>query len=135
MALMSDFNQWAKLQGTQEKELPWMVKRIAQFGQFCKDNGLDAFAPESLRAYLLRLSNKQEDWQVLQAEKGIKLYIYWRSKSTRTEARADTLSETELLNRFEKVMRLQQKALSTRRCYVSWVRRYLQFSGLKQNSI
>ena len=70
---MSDFIKWAKLQGTPEKELPWMAKRIAQFGQFCKDNGLDAFGAESLRAYLLRLSNKQEDWQVHQAEKGVKL--------------------------------------------------------------
>ena len=128
MAQMSDFIKWAKLQGTNEKELPWMVKRITQFGQFCKDNGLDAFGAESLRTYLLRLSNKQEDWQISQAEKGIKLYIHWRSKSTRTEARADSLSETELLNRFEQVMRLQQKALTTRRSYISWVRRYLVFS-------
>ncbi|WP_337998506.1 integron integrase [Lentisphaera araneosa] len=131
--------------GVYEKNVEYYLKRVVQYGMFCRRNGSEPYDKVSLDAYLRSLFGRAEEWQIQQAEEAVKFYWYWRSEGkselnvwqSDEEIRVEKLSvafdveKVEYLKKFEGALRLQQKSLRTIRSYVSWAERYLAHSDNK----
>ena len=133
MAKMKDFEAYLKGQRVKEKELKYYCHWVEDFARFCKSKNIEPWESESLTGYETRLRSSHEDWQVEQAGKAVRHYIYWRRKTdvsvpqARQVSGADDQGVDELMTKLVEVMRLQRKSYKTEQAYCSWVQRYLVF--------
>jgi len=60
-----------------EKRLPYYLRWVSRFHEFCNRSNLDDNAPESIAAYVHELAKNLEDWQVQQAKEAVRLFRYF----------------------------------------------------------
>ncbi|EDM26790.1 Integron integrase [Lentisphaera araneosa HTCC2155] len=135
MAKMKDFEVYLKSQHVVEKELKFYLIWVNQFASFCERKGCSPWDGSSLLAFETYLRSSHEDWQVDQAGKAVRHYVYWRRKSdasvpqvvSKVKATEESQVTKEYLAKLVEVMRLQRKSYKTEQAYGSWVVRYLAF--------
>jgi hypothetical protein len=56
-----------------EKRLPYYLRWVSRFHEFCSLHNIDGDSREAFTAYLQDLSKHYEDWQVQQAKGAVRL--------------------------------------------------------------
>ena len=94
---------------------------IRQFGEYCKQRGLDAWERKNLADYLINLGRREDLWKVKQAKDAVQRYIWWRKE--RYEH-----GRSLLLEGLKKAMESEGKSDFTVRIYSKICRDFLKFS-------
>jgi integron integrase len=95
----------------------------------------------SINTFLAGLRNRFKDWQVRQAQRSLRLYIYFQhgrnrpSIDARTDDQQAITTRTDLLDRLSRMMGLQHLAVRTEKAYRGWVVRFLSFVGVKSPAV
>jgi integrase len=90
----------------------------------------DELSSQEIELFLEKLSKTKEDWQVQQAALAIRIYQYYaktRSSPIRYDAIDDKTQWRFVANEMKNMLRLKQRALSTERTYLSWLRQFYIF--------
>jgi integron integrase len=123
-----DFSQFLRTKYHYDgKVLIYMQKWVADYLAYAKSRGKNG----SIAGFLSIMSRRYEPFQVVQAKKAISLYLFFRKESaagppkssykSRAECPADwTAAEKEM----RRVLRLQDHAYRTEKCYLGWVNRF-----------
>ncbi len=59
-----------------KKRVPFYVAWFSQFFKFIDKKSNEEITPEEVERFLKHLTKKREEWQVTQAEKAIRIYLY-----------------------------------------------------------
>jgi integron integrase len=129
---MKDFQQFLTSGNfVSSKKVPFYLHWTRQFLSFCQKELKDGISNDEIQAFLADLSKHKEKWQVEQAREGIKLYLFFKnrpSKSLRstgpTKSQWDTVSHEMV-----KILRLKHLSLSTERTYLGCVQSFCHYLG------
>lgn len=71
--LFKDFQDFlARKHHVPEKRLPYYLRWVSRFLEFCNRSKIDDNAPDSIAAYAHDLAMNLEDWQVQQAKEAVR---------------------------------------------------------------
>ncbi|MFO7821821.1 MAG: integron integrase [Lentisphaeria bacterium] len=126
-----------------EKYRRYYLHWIRRFLQTPAANNPALSKDDSLRGYVQELNQdvKVEDWQVEQAERAVKLYLYTYLPGTSgagsaagKEAEADDLppvsaSTGKALEQMRELLRLRHYSYRTEQTYLDWCRRYFAYAA------
>jgi hypothetical protein len=86
--LFKDFQDFLlRSQYLPEKRIPFYLRWVSRFHEFCSRQHLDGMEMEAIAPYLQDLAKDHEHWQVQQAKEAVRLYRYFRGlpEPNRTE--------------------------------------------------
>ena len=66
-----------------KKRVPFYVAWVSQFFKFIDKKSTEEITPEEIERFLKHLTKKREEWQVTQAEKAIRIYLYYEAHKNR----------------------------------------------------
>ncbi len=76
--LFEDFQDFlARKHHGPEKRLPYYLRWVSRFHEFCNRSKIDDNAPDSIAAYVHDLEKYLEDRQVQQAKEAVRLFRYF----------------------------------------------------------
>lgn len=129
--MLSAFKKYlTKKSIVKERYIPYYLKWVSDCYSFLDEPDSQVLNPEQNQFFLKHLSKKNEDWQVNQAENAIRLYSYFLSSQHSSAATASPDTESEwnsLEDGTREMLRLKQRAYSTEKTYISWVRAFRKF--------
>jgi integron integrase len=106
----------------------WVTKCLALHR---KKSG-DELSSKEIELFLEKLSKTKEEWQVQQAAYAIRIYQYY-AKTKRSSIQFDSIDDKAqwrfVANEMKNMLRLKQRALTTERSYLSWLRQFYVFLG------
>ena len=106
----------------------WVTKCLALHR---KKSG-DELSSKEIELFLEKLSKTKEEWQVQQAAYAIRIYQYY-AKTKRSSIQFDSIDDKAqwrfVANEMKNMLRLKQRALTTERTYLSWLRQFYVFLG------
>jgi integron integrase len=92
----------------------------------------DELSSKEIELFLEKLSKTKEEWQVQQAAYAIRIYQYY-AKTKRSSIQFDSIDDKAqwrfVANEMKNMLRLKQRALTTERTYLSWLRQFYVFLG------
>lgn len=122
-----------------EKNIPYYVKWVSDCYRYFDAPESQQLTNEQNAEFLSRLAKKHEDWQVQQAERALKLYGYFLSRSQNKNAETAVAVSTDwqrLEERLREALKLRHRSYSTEKTYVIWLRQFKGFiNGKYPNSL
>jgi len=114
--------------GIPQSKIPYYISWVSKFRAFCRENNRNGDS-DAIEPFLRSMAQTYEPWQADQAEQAVKLHFYVNrtEKSISTDTGNDAAWK-EASEKMVNVLRLQQKALSTERSYLKWIRDLYTFS-------
>jgi len=77
--LFKDFQDFlVRSQQLPEKRIPFYLRWVSRFHEFCSRQHMDGMGKEAIASYLQDLAKDHEDWQVQQAKEAVRLYRYFK---------------------------------------------------------
>jgi len=135
--LFKDFQDFlVRSQQLPEKRIPFSLRWISRFHEFCSRQHLDGMGREAIASYLQDLAKDHEDWQVQQAKEAVRLYRYFKGlpEAIRTEQphangkAAWQPVEDEIV----RALRLRHRSYRTEQSYRQWLKRFGAYLGFKE---
>jgi hypothetical protein len=86
--LFKDFQDFlVRSQQIPKKRIPFYLRLVTRFHEFCSRQHLDGMGKEAIVSYLQDMAMEHEDWQVQQAKEAVRPYRYFKGlpEATRTE--------------------------------------------------
>ena len=105
-----------------QNRLKYYLIWISKYNGYCK-----RYPQNNLQDYLDSLSEKYEDWQVVQAGKAVNLYKYYlavHSDRKETPAVEIPVSWIEIEAKVKEACKFQYKSYSTEKSYLYWIRTF-----------
>ena len=129
MSQMALFYKFLESQGVKFSKLKFYESWVVQYSKFCKDYDKDPYCPQSLKDYRVNNEMRLESWQVDQAEEAIKFFLHWRRQQSSEIApyKVDSQLLQAYLKEAQRVMRVQGKALTTERSYMTFIKQFFTF--------
>lgn len=90
----------------------------------------DELTSTEIDRFINRLSKTKEQWQVEQAALSVKIYQYFVKSKQRPAHQAYTDDKQQwrfVAEEMKKMLRLKQRAVTTERNYLSWLRKFYRF--------
>ena len=113
-----------------QRQLKYYLIWISKYNGYCK-----RYPQNNLPDYLDSLSDKYQDWQVVQAGKAVNLYKYYLAvHSDRKEIPAVEIP-VSWIEREEKIRgscKFQYKSYSTEKSYIYWIRTFGRYLDNKE---
>lgn len=119
---------------TKEKYIPYYCRWVTNCYAHCNQGlGLSLDAAQK-RDFLQHMAKTHEEWQVKQAETALRLYAFYLAAlpapASSAVARREYVKEWgEVESKLREMLRLKQRAYSTEKTYVGWLR---AFKGMFQ---
>lgn len=112
-----------------EKNIPYYVKWVSDCYRYFDIAESEPLTNEQNAKFLNRLAKKYEDWQVQQADRALRLYGYFLSRSQKNDdgtAVAVSSNWQKIEEELRGALKLRHRSYSTEKTYILWLR---QFSG------
>jgi integron integrase len=119
------------------QHVPYYLKWISECYAFLDVLPATRINGDQRKGFLAHISRRHEDWQLKQADTALRLYDYFLSREMKETAEgmhASTGDWKMLEERMREKLRLRQRALSTEKTYLTWVRRFRAFVREKDPS-
>ena len=134
MIRMAEFSRYIEEHKTSKNAAQYFPLWVNDYSKYCLSSSIDPWDPVSHQSYLLTLKSHKEPWQVKQADEAIRYYLHWRRQVDPTGVPVAIESKRfedplSLLQRMQEKIRIQHKASSTEKVYLSWARRYFEFES------
>ncbi len=87
---------------------------------------------EGRKQFLSHIAKRHEDWQVSQADTGLRLYDYFLSKNmpdTAVDGHTDGEKWLDLQEKMRDALRLRHRSLNTEKTYLMWLRSFRHWLG------
>jgi len=113
-----------------DKNIPYYVKWVLDCYRYLDIPESQSLTNEQNTKFLNRLSKKHEGWQVQQAERALKLYGYFLSRSKKNNddtAIADSSDWQKIEERLREALKLRHRSYSTEKTYIIWLRQFKGF--------
>jgi len=113
-----------------KKRVPFYMAWVSQFFTFIDKKSTEEITPEEVERFLKYLIKKREEWQVTQAEKAIRIYLYYEAHKNRPLSIHNEGSNDQwkvVAEEMKNILRLKQRALDTERTYIYWLRNFYRF--------
>ena len=113
-----------------DKNIPYYVKWVLDCYRYFDVPGSQPLTNEQNAKFLNRLAKKHEDWQVQQAERALKLYGYFLSRSKKNNddtAISDSSDWQKIEERLREALKLRHRSYSTEKTYIIWLRQFKGF--------
>ena len=135
--LFKDFQDFlVRSQHLSEKRIPFYLRWIIRFHEFCSRQHLDGMGKEEIASYLQDLARNHEDWQVQQAKEAVRLYRYFRGlpEPNRTEQpQANGRAAWQAVeDKIVRALRLRHRSYRTEQSYRHWLKRFGAYLGFKE---
>jgi integron integrase len=134
--LFKDFQDFlARKQHVPEKRLPYYLRWVSRFHEFCSHQNIDGNGRDALALYVHDLAKNHEDWQVQQAKEAVRLYRYFKGVQTAVTAgflkAAGQNYWQPIEDEFIRALRLRHRSYRTEQSYLHWLRRFVTYLELK----
>jgi integron integrase len=116
------------------KQIPFYMKWVDDCYGFLNCPGENKFVWENVQKYLYHLEKMREPWQVKQSEYALRLYKYFQTnikKDPECKSNDTKIAWENIFNQTKKLLRLQQKSISTEKTYMHWIKRFVLFYPAK----
>jgi Phage integrase, N-terminal SAM-like domain len=135
--LFKDFQDFlVRNQHLPEKRIPFYLRWVIRFHEFCSRQHLDGMEMEAIAPFLQDLAKDHEDWQVQQAKEAVRLYRYFRglpepNRGEQPQSNGQTLWQP-LGDEIVRALRLRHRYYRTEQSYRHWLERFGPFLGFKE---
>jgi Phage integrase, N-terminal SAM-like domain len=135
--LFKDFQDFlVRSQHLPEKRIPFDLRWVSRFHEFCSRQHLDGMGKEAIASYLQDLAKDHEDWQVQQAKEAVRLYRYFKAlpEPNRTE-QPQTNGQAAwqpVEDEIVRALRLRHRSYRTEQSYRQWLKRFGAYVGFKE---
>ena len=133
--MLQAFNQFLNIkERIPEKNIPYYVKWVSDCYRYFDKPETQLLTNDQNAKFLNHLAKKHEDWQVQQADRALKLYGYFLSRS-RTSDEETTTSQSNwqgIEMKLREALKLRHRSYSTEKTYVMWLRQFQGFINGKQ---
>ena len=122
---------------TKAQYVPYYLKWVSECYAFLDVPPATRINGDQRKGFLTHLSKHHEDWQVKQADTALRFYDYFLSREMKASAEGMHAAAGDwkmLEERMREKLRLRQRALSTEKTYLTWVRRFRAFVHEKDPS-
>ncbi len=113
-----------------ESKVAYYVNLVAWCLKASRKHFGDELTSTETNLFLRRLAKTKEHWQVDQAALSIRIYQYF-IKTRKTAVHAVSIDDKQqwqyVANEMKNMLRLKQRAISTERTYLLWLRRFYRF--------
>ncbi|MGE5238068.1 MAG: integron integrase [Chloroflexota bacterium] len=135
--LFKDFQEFlSRKQHVPDKRLPYYLRWVSRFHEFCFRRNIDGDGKDSIAVYLQDLARDHEEWQVQQAKEAVRLYRYFKSLQASLPAEKDQAEGQPLWQSVEdeavRALRLRHRSYRTEQSYLHWLRRFGAYTGFKE---
>lgn len=113
-----------------EPKIPFYVAWLEKCLTSCKKNFGDELSSKEIQDFLKKLSKKKEDWQVQQAAEAIRIYQFFSKSKTEYNNKEPINNDDQwrfVANEMKTMLRLKQRALTTERTYLYWLRLFYRY--------
>ena len=114
-----------------EKHLPFYLRWIDRFIQFCNDRSQSTNLENQIEPFLVEFGRKRKQWQVDQAKEAISLFCFYRTKMARLKNPPATLpwsaAWSQAAESMQRMLRLRQRSYRTEQSYMTWLRSFCGF--------
>lgn len=117
--------------------VPYYLKWISECYAFLDVVPATRINGDQRKGFLTHMSKSHEDWQVKQADTALRLYDYFLSREMKAAAEGMHAAAGDwkmLEEKMREKLRLRQRALSTEKTYLTWVRSFRAFVHEKDPS-
>ena len=114
-----------------EKNLHYYIKWVSDCYRYFDIAEIQPLSNEQNTRFLNHLAKKHEDWQVQQADRALKLYGYFLSRSLNNSddtTAAVPLDWQTIEKELSEALRLRHRSYSTEKTYILWLRQFRGFS-------
>jgi integron integrase len=121
-----------------ELNLPYYLKWVADCYRFYNSAQDNLLSNEQLEEFLHHLAKNHEDWQVRQADRAVRLYMFFLSKEARAAEHAASGYSDDWIaieQNTIQALRLRQRSISTEKTYLLWLRQFRSFVKERQPSL
>lgn len=113
-----------------ERNLPYYLKWVTDCYRYFNLTQDIPLSNGQLEEFLHHLAKNHEDWQVSQADRAVRLYLFFLAKAVRA-AEESTSGHAQDWNAVEQstmqALRLRQRSISTEKTYLTWLRQFRSF--------
>jgi len=113
-----------------EKNIPYYIKWVLDCYRYFNAPESQPLTNEQNAKFLNWLAKKHEDWQVQQADRALRLYDYFISRSKKNDdgtAVADSSDWQKIEERLRRALKLRHRSYSTEKTYIIWLRQFKGF--------
>jgi integron integrase len=132
------FKQFLLHKGSIEPQyVPFYLKWVSECYSFLNVIPATRINGDQRKQFLSHMSKRHEHWEVNQADTALRLYDYFLSREIKANAEGVPAAEGDwraLEEKMRQMLRLRQRALSTEKTYLTWVRSFRAFVQGKEPS-
>lgn len=117
----------------QNKYVPYYLKWVANCYAFLGKHESAGLSLKDRESFLEYLAKSHEDWQVSQADNALRIYDFFLSSNHQDGNGQDSAGAawTALETRTREALRIKQRALTTEKTYLGWLREFREFLAEK----
>ncbi len=115
---------------TPEKKIPYCLKWVSDCYRYFNLPETQWLTNEQHLQFLNHLAKKHEDWQVQQADRAIRLYGFFLSRTDAIKKGAEDVLSGDwkaIEERLREALRLRHRSYSTEKTYTLWLRQFKGF--------
>lgn len=116
-----------------ESNVVYYQSWVAKFLQFMGIDEIENVTGNDIKRFQQHLGKTYQEWQVNQAREAVRLYLYFiRTIDRKKEShRPEKKAWKNVVDEMHNVLRLKQRAYSTEKAYVGWLREFYVHCGGK----
>jgi hypothetical protein len=130
LVMLTTFRQFlSSKERIPERNIPYYLKWIFDCYRFFNVAETNPLTNDQRVQFLTHLAKKHEDWQVEQADRALRLYGYFLSKTKMGEngSVADSGDWKKIEERTHEALKLRHRSYSTEKTYIIWLRQFRSF--------
>lgn len=131
MYLEKDFKKFLEKLPILLKARPFYLLWVKKALHFSKLQPKQPIPKNRIKVFLEFLEGEHEPWQIAQASEAIKLYNYFLSQKDHKETTIDEQAWKFVREEAKRLMRLKHLSYRTEKTYLSWIRRFQEFTYSK----
>ena len=131
--MLNDFKTYlAQTAHIPDKYIPHYIRWVTQAYRFVQKNWNEPLSLEQIKMYLNDISAKYEDWQINQAKSALRHYTYFLKKMNQEDDLTEVTAPSkepwdQFIQKTVTALRLKQRAFSTEKTYLRWIRSFRYF--------
>jgi integron integrase len=129
--MLATFRQFLSIkERVPERNIPYYLKWVSDCYRFFNLSEMTPLENHQRAQFLTHLAKNHEDWQVEQADRALRLYEYFlsKTKTDQNEPVADLSGDWKRLeDKTREALKLRHRSYSTEKTYILWLRQFRDF--------
>ena len=129
--MLATFRQFLSIkERVPERNIPYYLKWVSDRYRFFNLSKMTPLENHQRAQFLTHLAKNHEDWQVEQADRALRLYEYFlsKTKTDQNEPVADLSGDWKRLeDKTREALKLRHRSYSTEKTYILWLRQFRDF--------